>query len=80
MRKKFINVNGKVRPLGFDTAATILTMGMSREAAENLTKLVRTVAQEKGYNDSIALRTLRSRLNRMARKKAWAREVLGHLA
>lgn len=77
--------NGKVKPVGFETAATLLTMGtgLSREATDNLLNLVRDVASKYDYNDSAALNTLNSRLRRAARNRkrgGWAVEVMAKLA
>lgn len=76
--------NQKIKPLGFDTAATVLMVGFSTEAASNLTSLVREVAAKQGgHDDGKALRQLRSRLQRAAKARksqGWATEVLTHLA
>lgn len=75
--------NNKIKPLGFDTAALVLTSGLSDEAAMNLTRMVKDVARQYHYNDSTALTRLRTRLNMAARRrktKAWALEVLAVLA
>lgn len=65
---------------GFDKAAQALTKGLSPEAAEGFTSMVKDVAQEYGYNDSIMIRRLRSRLKRTAQTKgSWAGEVLARL-
>lgn len=69
----------KVKPLGFANAALIHTMGLSSEAAENLTTLVKNVADQYHENDSAMLKVLYKRLKSAARPKktgAWAREVL----
>lgn len=75
--------NNKIKPLGFDTAALILTSGLSDEAAAGLTQMVRDVARQYHYNDSTALTRLRTRLNMAAKRRktrAWAQEVLETLA
>ena len=62
---------------GFDKAAQDLTKGLSSEAAQNYTSMVKDVAAEYGYNDSVMIRRLKGRLNRAARsRKGWANEVL----
>lgn len=76
--------NGKIKPLGFDTAATVWMTGFSPEAARNLTEMVKDVARVHGHDDGRALKTLRNRLTRTAglkspKKRAWAQEALGHL-
>lgn len=75
--------NGKVKPVGFETAAVLLTMGLSREATDNLIGLVKDIASRYDYNDSAALDTLNSRLRRAARNRkrgGWAQEVIAKLA
>lgn len=79
-RNGFIGSNGKVRPVGFKAALMVLAMGLSREATSNLEKLIQDIARQYDYNDSAALRTLRTRLSRAARKQSWAQEVLAHIA
>jgi hypothetical protein len=65
---------------GFDKAAQALTKGLSPEAAQNFTSMVKDVATEYSYNDSTMIRRLRSRLNQAARSKnSWAHEVLEKL-
>lgn len=65
---------------GFDSAAQDLTKGLSPEAVQHFTSMVREVATEYSYNDSIMIRRLKSRLRRAARSKnAWASEVLSKL-
>lgn len=64
---------------GFDRAAQDLTKGLSSEAAHHFIHMVKEVATEYGYSDSVMIRRLRSRLNRAARSKAWASEVLMRL-
>ena len=65
---------------GFDKAAQDLTSGLSPEAAQNFTSMVKDVATEYGYNDSTMIRRLRARLNKAARaKNSWAHEVLRKL-
>lgn len=65
---------------GFDKAAQALTQGLSPEAAEGFTSMVKEVAQEYGYNDSTMIRRLKTRLNQAARaKNSWAHEVLRKL-
>lgn len=72
--------NNKKRVSGFDKAAQALTKGLSDEAAEGFTSMVKDVAKEYGYNDSTMIRRLRSRLNQAARaKNSWAHEVLRKL-
>lgn len=62
---------------GFDRAAQVLTEGLSPEAADGFTSMVKEVAQKYSYDDSIMIRRLKSRLNRAAqRKDSWAHEVL----
>lgn len=75
--------NGKVKPVGFETAAVLLTMGLSRDATDKLLDMVREVARTYDYNDSAALNTLHSRLQRAARNRkrgGWAREIVAKLA
>lgn len=65
---------------GFDKAAQALTKGLSPEAAEGLTSMVKDVATEYSYNDSTMIRRLKSRLKAAARSKnSWASEVLEKL-
>lgn len=65
---------------GFEKAAQDLTKGLSSEAAENFTSMVRDVATEYSYNDSVMIRRLKSRLRQAARRKnGWASEVLARL-
>jgi phage protein D len=67
---------------GFERAALALTLGLSDEATNNLTTMVKDVASEYGYNDSVMIRRLNSRLRQAARTKAgreWAQEVLTRL-
>jgi hypothetical protein len=76
--------NGKIKPMGFDAAATVLTCDFSPEARTNFTTLVRDVARQYDHNDSVALNRLRSRLNRAAggrnaTRRRWAEEVLAKL-
>jgi hypothetical protein len=74
--------NDKIKPLGFDTAALVLTSDLSTEAATNLTQMVKDVASKYYFNDSVALRQLRSRLKTAAKRRTtqtWAREVLAKL-
>lgn len=76
--------NDKSAPTGFDAAASVYTERhkFSPEAASNLTQMVRDVASQYDYNDSAALKNLRSRLNRAARvrrSQGWAQEVLAGL-
>lgn len=73
--------NMKIKPTGFNTAATELTWKykISPEAAHGLTLAVKDVAHQFHYNDSAALNSLRARLRQAAknqRKGDWAREVL----
>jgi hypothetical protein len=65
----------------FERAALSLTAGLSSEAADNLTDMVKEVATEYGYNDSVMIRRLQSRLRQAARSKSkpWAKEVLTRL-
>jgi hypothetical protein len=76
--------DSKIKPLGFDTAASVLTCDFSPEAAENFTQMVRDVAREKDYSDAAALKTLKTRLNQAAKgrnvtRRRWANEVLEKL-
>lgn len=65
---------------GFDKAAQALTKGLSPEAAQNFTSMVKDVAMEYSYNDSTMIRRLKSRLKAAARSKnQWAQEVLNKL-
>lgn len=73
------NTTGKIKPVGFEAAAIVLTMGLSAEAANNLTRMVRNVAREYGHNDSAMLRTFRTRLRQAARRHPWAVEVTQRL-
>ena len=69
--------NYKKRTSGFDRAAQALTQGLSPEAAQNLTSMVKEIAADCGYDDSAMLRRLKSRLRQAARSKdSWARQVL----
>ncbi|MCP9209657.1 hypothetical protein [Streptomyces cucumeris] len=75
--------HGKIKPLGFDTAAQVLTIGLSDEAAANLTRMVRDAAGKNSLDDSAALKELRSRLKTAAKRRKtreWAQEVLTLLA
>ena len=72
--------NNKKRISGFDKAAQALTKGLSPEAAEGFTSMVRDVAREYSYDDSIMIRRLKTRLKGAARRKgSWAHEVLAKL-
>jgi hypothetical protein len=74
--------NRKGKPAsGFQRAALVLTTGLSEEAADNLTEMVRDVAKQYGYNDSLMTKRLKTRLNKVARNKenGWAREVLDRM-
>jgi hypothetical protein len=65
---------------GFDKAAQDLTKGLSPEAAKGLTSMVRDVASTYGYDDSLMIRRLKTRLKNAARgKDSWARDVLNRL-
>lgn len=75
--------NNKKQPkTGFEKAALVLTMGLSDEATEHLTSMVKEVATQYSYDDSVMIRRLQSRLRQAARTKAnrgWAQEVLTKL-
>ena len=73
------HTTGKIKPIGFEAAAIVHTMGLSPEAANNLTRMVRNVAREYGHNDSAMLRTFRTRLKQAARRHPWAVEVTKRL-
>ena len=73
------NTTEKIKPMGFEAAAITHTMGLSTEAANNLTRMVRNVAREYGHNDSAMLRTFRRRLSQAARRHPWAVEVTKRL-
>lgn len=74
------NIKKRSKLSGFDKAAQDLTKGLSPEAAQNFTALVKDVATEYGHNDSTMIRRLKSRLKAAARSKnSWAREVLNKL-
>ena len=75
--------NQKIKPMGFDVAATVLTTGFSSEAASNLTRMVKDVARQYSYDDSKALKRLQAKLNTASQRtktQPWASEVLTHLA
>lgn len=70
----------KKKMSSFDKTAKALTRGLSEEATENLTSMVKDVATECGYNDSLMIRRLMARLNRAAKAKtSWANEVLDRM-
>lgn len=72
--------NNRKPDSGFDKAAQALTQGLSPEAADGFTSMVKDVASQYSYNDSIMIRRLKSRLNRAARRKeSWAHEVLAKM-
>lgn len=65
---------------GFEKAAQDLTKGLSPEAALGLTSMVKEVARAYGYDDSLMIRRLKTRLKVAAqRKNSWAKDVLNRL-
>lgn len=67
--------------MGFANATAALSSHLSPEAARNFTNLVKDVARQYSYNDSVMIRTLDSRLKSAARRRqGWAQEVLELLA
>lgn len=74
------NIKKRSSVNGFDKAAQDLTKGLSPEAAQGLTSMVRDVASAYGYDDSTMIRRLKARLKQAARaKNSWANEVLKKL-
>lgn len=73
--------NNKKRISGFDKAAQELTKGLPPEAVQGLTSMVKDVASTYGYDDSMMLRRMKSRLKTAAKRKknSWASDVLKRL-
>jgi hypothetical protein len=87
-------MTNKIAPMGFDTAAAVLTMSLSDEAKQNLIALVKDVAEKHGHHEGQALRVLRLRIQRAGwtvrqderrtivpkRNGDWAREVWANIS
>jgi hypothetical protein len=67
--------------MGFSDAATVLFLHLSPEAAANFADLVKEVAGQYFYDDSLMLKALNNRLKRAVRhRQPWAEEVAALLA
>jgi hypothetical protein len=67
----------KTKLSSFEQAVQRFTQGLSEEASQNLTSMVKDVATEFGYNDTVMRRRLLTRLNHASKSKnTWASEVL----